>query len=333
MAQLLARYLLMSDSHWIVVPPEKQKGIIVKGWDRLWDWLIFRKQKKLNNQNLRLTLLKIYDMKMSSDIGHLDGLIFTGDLVECVFNERGIITPIDTKEIVMLKNFMIYSLRIDPENTHFIPGDHETGYDLPIKADPEGGMRLASLENFQKILGPLWSAWEVGNFNFITVSSSLFIQTTEHLECVERSNVESLKNEQEKFLTEYLLNVPDSRTTFLFLHDADALEIVDTLPGAEKITKVICGHFHQERNWRGYKTVGKLANSFWGQLLIRTFWGIQNRFERANWIIAWAKGNPRRLELFKKYDLLYVPSVAETKSFLVLELYDDGEHEIQKFTA
>ncbi len=334
MSQLLARYLLMSDAHWwMVVPPEKQKGIVVKGWDRLWDWLIFRKQKKLNNQNFRITLLKIYDLKMSGEIGHLDGLIFTGDLIECVYNERGIVTSVDVEEITMLKNFMLYSVRIEPESAHFISGDHELGYQLPVKVDPGGGMRLASLENFRKILGPLFDAWRNGDFHFITVSSSLFIQSTDHLEDKERKEIESLKHEQEIFLTEYLLNVPAGQKVFLFLHDADAIEVIDQFPGADKITKVICGHFHRERNFRGYRTVGKLAKSFWGRLLLRAFWGLQNRFDRANRIIAWAEGNLHRFELFEKYDLLYIPSVAETKSFFVLELYESGNYEILKLES
>jgi hypothetical protein len=338
MSQLLARILLMSDSHWMVVPPEEQKGTIAKGWDRLFDWLFFWRQKRKNNQNFRLALLKTKE--------HIpfDKLIFTGDLIECVFNERGIITPEDVAEIATLKNFILHVLgNLNPSygtwanrpiKGHFLPGDHEFGYKLPLSTDPESGMSLNSVENFQRILGPLFDAWKIRDFHFITISSSLFIQSTDHLETDEQMQIWSLRKEQQKFLIEYLLNVPSGQKVFLFLHDPDAIELIDTLPGAEKITKVFCGHIHTDKNFRGYRRIGKLANSFWGRLLVRVVVGvILNRWQRANKIITWAKGNTRRLELFEKYNLQIVPAVCETLGFLVLELYDDGNYEIKKFTS
>lgn len=337
MRQLLARILLMSDGHWMVVAPEEQKGIIVRGWDRLFDWLFFRRQKRKNNANFRLTLLET--KKHIS----FDKLIFTGDLIECVFNERGIITPEDIAEIMTLKNFMLHALgNLHPVygtwanraiEGHFLSGDHEFGYQLPLSTDPESGMSLNSIENFQRILGPLFDTWKIGDFHFITISSSLFIQSTDHLECSERREIESLKQEQEKFLTEYLLNIPVGQKVFLFLHDPDAIELIDVIPGAKKITQIFCGHFHTEKNFQGYRRLGKLANNFWGRLFLRSVGLFFNRLKRVNKVIAWAKGNPRRLKLFEKYNLQIVPAVCETKGFLILELYDDGSYEIQKFTV
>jgi len=329
MHQLRARYLLFSDAHWMVVPPEKQRGVVIRGWDRLWDWLIFRRQKRKNNANVLLTLYSAFKQ------GRFDKYLSTGDLVECIFNERGILTQKDIDEILALKEFIRRTQKVTSVNEHYVPGDHDGpgGYDLPIKADPRGGMNIAGTMHMLQVLGPLFDAWKIGIFHFVTISSSLFSQKTEHLDNLGRLSFKALKQRQEKFLTEYLVHVPVGEKVFLLLHDPDALEIVDTLPGAEKITKVLCGHFHQERNFQGYKKLGKMANSFWGQLLLRGILGIQNRLERANRIIAWAKRNPRRLELFQKYNLTYVPSAAETRNFLVLELYDNGEYKIQRFTT
>jgi hypothetical protein len=328
----LARVLLMSDAHWMVVPPEEQKGQIIQGIDWITEAWLFRKWKKKNNMNFRLTLLE------AKKHGPFDQLIFLGDLVECIYNERGIVTPDDVAEIRMLKNFVrhILSIRFGGDD-HFLPGDHELGYRLPLSVDPRGGISLTSLEAFQQILGPRFDAWRIGNFHFISVSSSLFIQSTDHLDDLGRQKLGSAKDAQEKFLIGYLRSIPSDQKVFLFLHDPDAIEYLNAIPGADKITQIFCGHMHAENSLKSYQRLGKIANSFWGRLIFRSLGLTFNRLKKANRVIEWARGNLHRWELFKKYNLQVVPApngmLGKGSGFLVLELYRDGNYEIKKFQS
>lgn len=330
MRRLLARILLMSDPHGMVTEPGTQRGQIVKGGDRFFEGWI-NEQKKRNNA---IFFPFIRSFQSSPPFDHLISL---GDLIECVWNEQGILVPRDIKGIKIFKAAVEMNIPVKKENMHFLPGDHELGYRLPLSVDPKCGMSSTSIENFQRILGPLFDAWRIGNFHFITISSSLFSQSTEHLKYEERKEIESLRKEQIKFVIEYLLNVIDGQKVFLFLHDPDAIETINRLPGAERITRIFCGHIHTDKLFEGYQQIGRASNSFWGRLLVRFFFLIMLQPQKAGKIITWAKGNPRRLALFEKYNLQRVPSSSVLHGgkpgFLVLELYDNGKYEIKKFTA
>ncbi|MDD3486775.1 MAG: hypothetical protein PHF35_00115 [Candidatus Moranbacteria bacterium] len=317
----------MSDAHWMVVPPEKQEGQAIRGIDRLIEGKI-RKWKKLNKQNFRLAL------NNAKQNGPFNEFIFLGDLVECVHNEKGMVTLTDLEEISILKKFVINALGLRfSGDDHYIPGDHELGYVLPLSLDPDGGMTGESITNFQNILGPMFDAWNIGNFIFITISSSLFTQ----FEWRNDVEIAELRQKQVKFLVEKLSKLPPEKKVFLFLHDPDAIEHINALPGASRITQIFCGHLHSENTVNSYRRLGKMANSFWGRLLLRFVGLIFNRLQRVNKVINWAKGNPYRLELFKKYNLQVVPApngmLGKGSGFLILELYADGNYEIKKFES
>lgn len=330
MSQLLARYLLISDPHGMVTRPGTQKGQITKGIDRIIEGRI-NQEKKRNNPTYFQLIRSLQD-----DLPY-DCLVVLGDFIECVWNERGILVPRDIRGIEIFKAAIRMNVPLKEDCIHFIPGDHELGYRLPLSVDPEGGMSLASIENFQHVFDPLFTSWKIGDFNFVTISSSLFSQDTDHLECAERREVELLKREQKIFLVKYLLKVPESQKVFLFLHDPDAIEFIDTLPGAKKITRIFSGHIHTEGNFKGYQILGKISSSFWGRMLLRFLGLIFCKYKKANKVIAWASRNPHRLKLFEKYHLQRVPSSSVLHGgrpeFLVLELHNNGEYEIQKFEA
>ena len=338
MRHLLARYLLISDPHGMVIRPGKQKGQILRGIDRIIEGRI-NQEKKRNNPTY-FQLIRSFQNDQPYDC-----LIVLGDFIECVWNERGILIPRDIRGIEIFKAAIEMNVPVEKNCVHFIPGDHELGYKLPLSVDPEGGISLASIENFQYILGLLFTSWKIGNFNFVTISSSLFSQSTEHLECGERQKVEALKREQKIFLAKLLLKTSENEKIFLFLHDPDATEFIDKFPCAKKITRIFSGHIHTEGNFRGYQTLGKISNSFWGRLILRLIGLVVGLISfhprrvtsKVSKVIAWAKKNPRRLKLFEKYNLQRVPSSSVLHGgqpgFLVLELYDNEEYEIQKFGA
>lgn len=326
MKRLISRILLIADPHYMVVPPEEQKGQIIKGIDQIIEGWLIRGWKEKNNFNFSRAIQALRSGKVYNSV------ILLGDLIECVYNERGIFTVQDietAKELlVIIKNTLTLTGEI-----HYVPGDHELGYKLPLSLDPDGGLNEASVANFERLGDKLFSFWQIENFHFLTVSSSLFIQNTEHLECAARRQIETLRRKQMNFLISYLnFKIPDEHMAFLFLHDPDAIETIDKLPGAQKITKIFCGHMHEEKTLKSYVRLGKIANSFWGRTLLFTLGLAVNRLERARRIIKWARGNLYRASLFEKYKLEIVPAISgmlgSGAGCKILNLFDDGSFEV-----
>lgn len=253
MKALLARILLFSDPHWMLVPPGQQKGQIIRGIDRIIEGKI-NEWKWKNNPNFIKFLESVEGINFSHSI-------CLGDLIECLWNERGIITPQDTERIIELRAYIRVKLDLSGQD-FFVPGDHEAGYCLPLSVDPECGMSGDALENFWFTFGPLFQGFAIGNFHIILISSSLFTQNIKSLKGCDKQCVQSLKREQVVFLKGYLSQIPKGHKVFLFLHDPDALEFIDQLPESVKISKVFCGHLHAKKSLVGYKRLGMIANNW-----------------------------------------------------------------------
>lgn len=330
MKRLIGRVLLISDPHWMLVPPGQQRGQIIKGIDRIVEGQI-NKWKWKNNPNFTKVLESIAEKGIN-----FSHSVCLGDLIECLWNERGIITPQDIERIIELRAYIRVRLDLSGKDL-FIPGDHEVGYCLPLSVDPECGMSKDALENFWFTFGPLFRELTIGNFHLVLISSSLFTQNIKSLKGCDKQCARSLKREQAVFLKAYLDQIPEEHKVFLFLHDPDALEFIDRLPESAKISKVFCGHLHADKSLIGYKRLGIIANNW---LLRNAFvfnLFLLGRFQKAIKLMNWATGNLKRLDLFKKYDLQIVPGVSgmmgEGAGFLILDLYDDGDYEIKKFTS
>jgi len=326
MAKRIARILLFSDFHWMVVPPGQQKGQVIKGFSRIVEGVI-NIWKRWNVPNVKKALSKI------SAMGEFDLAILNGDIAECVYNERGIITPKDVNSLRILRSEVESSLS-NVYKIHYNSGDHELGYKLPLSVDPGGGISQTSFENFQIIFGPLFQKFSWGSeFHFILLCSSLLIQKTNHLSGMEKDYIDNLKEKQIKFLQNYLDDT-ERKNIFIFLHDPDAIEIID--PILEKCPpkgfKLFCRHLDAEASLRDYERLGKIANSKHGKLnIIRKISMLSKKGRR---VMRWAKGNLQRLEIFKKYDIQIVPAtggmMGKGGGFLILNLFDDGSYQIEK---
>lgn len=326
MKALLARILLFSDPHWMLVPPGQQKGQIIRGIDRIVEGKI-NEWKWKNNPNFIKFLESVEGINFSHSI-------CLGDLIECLWNERGIITLQDIERIIELRACIRVKLGLS-EQDFFVPGDHEAGYCLPLSVDPNCGMSKNALENFRFTFGPLFQELTIGNFHLILISSSLIAQNTKSLKGCDRQCARLLKREQVIFLRNYLNHVPEEHRVFVFLHDPDALEFIDQLPESAKISKVFCGHLHAEESLVGYKRLGMIANNWLLRNICIFSFFLLSRLQKAIKLMTWAKGNLKRLELFKKYNLQIVPGISgmmgEGAGFLVLELYKNGKYEIKQF--
>lgn len=329
MVDLIARILLISDSHCMVVPPWKQKGQTEKG---IAGWIVefFIAIWKLFNFHFFIKAVE-----KIGKMGSFDRVIYCGDLAECVYNERGMITRKDLKEMERFKAFVELGINVKKENIHYLPGDHELGYILPLSCDPEGGISRKSICNFQSVFGPLFSAFSIGEFHFILLSSSLLIQKSKDAELL------SLKEDQFKMFDGILEKILEGKDVFLFLHDPDGLQAIkshfDTpYLGSyylrNKNFHTFCGHMHAESSLKSYENLGRIANA---RTVKEKFshW-LFSLFKKGRKVMEWAKGNIRRMEIFRKYDLQIIPSTAgmmgKGGGFLILDLYDDGTYSIEK---
>lgn len=202
MANIIARILLLSDSHCMVVPPWKQKGQTEKG---IAGWII----------EFFIAIWKLFNFRFFvkavekiGKMGSFDRVIYCGDLAECVYNERGMITDKDIKEMERFKAFIELGISVKREDIYYLPGDHELGYILPLSCDPQGGISRKSICNFQSVFGLLFSAFSIGEFHFLLLSSSLLIQKSKDAEFL------SLKGDQFKMFDSILEKIPEGKRRF-----------------------------------------------------------------------------------------------------------------------
>lgn len=116
MRQLLARILLISDSHGMVIRPGMQKGQVIKGIERIIKERI-NQEKKRNNPTY-FQLIRSFQGDQSYDC-----LIILGDFIESVWNERGILIPRDIRGIEIFKAAIQMNVPVKKNCVHFIPGD------------------------------------------------------------------------------------------------------------------------------------------------------------------------------------------------------------------
>ncbi len=332
MKERIARILLMSDSHCMVIPHWKQKGQTEKGavgwivefFISIWKLFNFRFFKKA--------------LKKAGSMGRFDKVIYCGDLAECVWNERGMITTNDIHAIERFKALIELGIDVRVNDIHYIPGDHELGYILPLSCDPKGGISWRSINNFESLFGPLFSGFSIEDFHFLLLSSSLIIQSVEHLSERERKFIIRLRDNQYNFIRNYFACRKELGTVFLFLHDPDVLEAFHAQVLKYKVLcggatlKAFCGHMHTEASLEKYQNLGHIARAISTKEKILRW--LFNRNEKGKKVMQWAKDNLRRIELFKKYNLQIVPSTAGMMGrgggFLILNLYSDGSYEIKK---
>lgn len=264
-----------------------------------------------------------------------------GDLIECVFNERGLLTAKDLEVAEGLKDVLIYELA-SKEAVSILPGDHELGYILPLSIDPNGGMSKASCTNFMERVGNIFNHYTLdyfptGKFHFVVICSSLLCQNLKLLFRNDSEWLEGLKEQQNDFLVRVLKEVWEEDHVFIFLHDPDGLEELDKIVAQNcdyknLRIKVFCGHFHSEETLAKYERLGKIANADSSSLKIKRW--LFRRFEKGRKIMAWAERNPARMKLIKKYDVQIVPGLngmlGSGKGALILNLFDDGGYEIEK---
>lgn len=335
MANLIARILLISDFHWMIVPPWKQKGQTKKGFLGRSIEFFISIWKLFNNNAARKALEKI------SKMGPFTKVISLGDLAECEWNERGMILPSDVKEFEKLKELIESSTKADREDFHYLAGDHELGYILSLSSDPDGGISWRSVDNFQSVFSPLFAGFTIGKFNFILLCPSLFIQPINHLTASEKKYIRKLQDDQYNFVWNYFADRKKEGIVFTFLHDPDALEQFNAQVLNHNVLKgrkykAFCGHMHAEDSLRKYELMGKIANGEKAKGVLAYFLRrfMCGKSEKGKKVKEWAKGNLRRLEIFRTYDLQVVPSTAgmmgKGGGFLILDLYDDGTYSVEK---
>lgn len=330
MVNRIARILLLSDSHCMVVPPWKQKGQTDKGFaGRIIEfpiaiWKIF---------NFHFFVKAI---KRVGKMGRFDKIIYCGDLAECVYNERGMKTERDIKEMERFKAHIELGIDVERENIHYLPGDHELGYILPLSSDPGGGVSWKSINNFKSVFGPLFSGFSIRDFHFFLLSSSILMQKSKDFK------FQKLKKEQLRMFDGLLAGIPEGRNVFIFSHDPDGLQEIqghfDTpFFGSyylrNKNFHAFCGHMYAESSLAQYEKLGKIANA--KTLRENFFHWLPSRFEKGRKVMEWAKANLFRMEIFRKYDLQIVPSTAgmmgKGGGFLILNLFDDGTYFVEKY--
>jgi hypothetical protein len=321
MKEFIARILLITDFHFMAVPAGQQKGQIIRGINRIVEGVI-NIWKRGNNRRFYKALEKI------NSLGEFDRMVTLGDILECEFNERGILQEVDLSATQKIKRAL--HEKIKTTFRMFISGDHELGYKLPLSVDPEGGISKKSVENYQKTIGRLWYFLHIKKWNCLFLSSSLIKQKFCHGSKEEIAYLEKLKRDQLNFVSEELDRLLDGEKVLIFLHDPDVLEVLENrilkYHGKKKI-KVFCGHMHAESSLKSYERLGKIANSWFGKKII-------SKTEKGKKVMDWAKGNLKRMEIFKKYNLQIVPALGgmmgKGGGFLILNLCDDGSFEIEK---
>jgi len=328
---LIARILLISDFHWMVVPPWRQKGQTKKGFFGHIVEFFISIWKLFNNRNMMKALGKI------SQSGSFTRVISLGDLTECEWNERGMILSSDVRELAELKKLIESSIKVKREAFHYLAGDHELGYILPLSCDPDGGISWESIGNFQSVFNSLFSGFTIGENHFLLLSSALMTLSLYYLSIAEARDIYKLQEDQRNFIWNFLADKRKDDRIFIFLHDPDALETFDAYTNNFDVMKgrkykAFCGHMHAEEGLKSYENLGKIANAktiF--QRIVRWFF---NRTKKGKKVMKWAKGNLKRTAIFKKYDLQIVPAtggmMGKGRGFLILNLHDDGSHEIEK---
>jgi hypothetical protein len=318
MKKLIVRIPLISDLHWLTVPVGKQKG---QGKSLL-SWIFERFIDIWKRYNVSFAIPRL--LKKIAKLGSVDRIICNGDLVECEWNERGIVMDTDCAE-VRKKMHTINNSSYSIGGVAYVLGDHELGYRLPLSNDPQGGISKKSIENFVVTIDHPWQMFFIGGKHFVLLCSSLMMQKTDHLPESERQFVEQMRLTQEAFIKEYLFDIPENEDVFVFLHDPDALVefykcIRDEYYVHNKNFTAFCGHMHAEWSLLAYKKLGKLAQSKYAYILPVK-------------IRQWAKSNRLRLELFEKYNLQIIPAPGGMMGigggFKVLNLFDDGTYEIE----
>lgn len=318
--EILISYLLFSDAHYMVVPPNQQKGQVKTGIGRIIEFFIGIWKRKNN---------ALFEKAISKISLYRSG-IFLGDLVECIYNERGMITTIDMQVINRLKK-QLKMVQV------FVPGDHELGYILPLSLDPKGGMSQRSAFNFMREMGRIYDYFYIRNFHFLFLCSSLFTQDLGLLPVNDYKWLKDMKKMQERFILDMLKTIPPTDNIFVFLHDPDALYEFDKLISRNCLDDLkmtaFCGHLHSEGSLKDYEKLGRIANAQSPkEKLYQWFF---ERFEKGRKVLAWSQKNLLRVALFKKYNLHVVPALGgmmgKGGGYKVLNLYADSSFDVSRY--
>ncbi|EKE19931.1 MAG: hypothetical protein ACD_8C00083G0004 [uncultured bacterium] len=323
MREIICRVLLLSDFHKLSVPVGKQKGQNLKFLEKIAEGII----NIWKRWNMKYAIPKMMHKLfcMTAQQGEkFDLQIINGDVIECEYNERGIMMEVDRQELRRMINTITSGVAL--EKTFVVAGDHELGYRLPLSTDPKGGISPQSIDNFVHVVGPLWQTFSIEKIHFLLLNSSLMIQKTDHLSLVSQERIERLRIKQQAFVISTLEKIAESETVFVFLHDPDAIVefnayIRDFYYVHNKNFTVFCGHMHAEFSLLAYKKLGELASSKYAFILPAK-------------ILKWAKSNGWRLQLFEKYDLQIIPAPGGMMGigggFKVLNIHKDGTFEVRK---
>lgn len=323
---LVAKVFLISDLHQLSVAVGDQEGQALRWHEKVAE-AYFDRWKKWNTA---VALPKLWSSieKLRGNKELHTAVFVTGDAIEAEYNERGMLNFCDRVQIRLIKNHI--QMLTEAEEIVFVPGDHELGYRLPLSSDSRGGISKQSIDIFMRECNQLFGYKKIANFHFAWLSSSLFSQDTTHLPMEERMFISRMESAQRFNLPSALWEVKEGEKLFLLIHDPDALEHVDRLLPAKSlkmIAGVFSGHLHAQESLRKYEMLGKIAQTKISALLAKAF-------KRWRLVHDWAKGNPRRLELFRKYDLRIIPApggmMGKGGGFLVMNLYEDGSYEIKK---
>lgn len=318
------KILLISDLHKLSVPVGKQKGQVLKWYEKAFEWFINIWKWWNIAYAIPKMIRKIFLMVQHGT--KFDFVLVGGDVIESEYNERGMVMSVDCQMLCDMMDSIALSSGVELDKIFVVSGDHELGYRLPLSTDPSGGISDKSIGNFLNVVGPLWQAFTKGDYTFVILSSSLMMQKLDHLTAEKQEQIIKLCQEQKVFIQKTLNAIPEGRTVFVFMHDPDALikfdeYIRDYYYMHNKNFKVFCGHMHAEWSLVAYEKLGKLAFSKLAGLLPEK-------------IIRWAKGNNRRLMLFEKYNLqiMLAPGgmMGVGGGFLVLEVFTNGKYQINR---
>lgn len=323
MKRIIARVLLISDLHKLSVSVGKQKGQAVKWHEKIVERVIIDRWKI---KNVAIAVPRLW--KAIEENGPYDKVFVSGDAIEAEYNERGMIGGCDIIEMRLIRERLKFLTKVEPI---FVPGDHELGYKLALSSDLLGGISEISVRNFEQECNRIVGYESLEKFCFLWLCSSLFSQSITHLSGDERRYIEALHQYQCEVITSVIRSVKEDKSLFILLHDPDALEKVDALLSQKdksKIAGVFCGHMHATESLVGYARLGRIAQTRLSGLLAKMF-------QRWRMIHEGAKGNPRRLELFKGYNLQIIPApggmMGVGGGFKVLNIYDNGTFETEKY--